>query len=202
MSVSERPAGWTHQPGVPYRPKPASSVTDARPPPGFRMMTRSRPTFRITLWRPWLLAVTPFALLAALGIAVGVATGDLAATPGYLIALAGLALALLVPVGLAVWVSRWHVDPNGVGGRNNWLVYRSLDWSEIDSVEPWLIPGYPYLQVNGGGMRWAFWLPLFLTDMPGFLSAVARYAPPDNPLRRYLERHSAGRGAAAGRSRK
>jgi hypothetical protein len=165
------------------------------------MKTKSRLTFRITLWRPWLLAITPFALLAASGVAVSVATGDLAAAPGFLLGLAGLALALLVPIGLAVWASRWHVDPNGVGGPNSWLVYRSLVWSEIDSVELWLIPGYPYLQVNGGGMRWAFWLPLSLTDIPGFLSAVAPYAPPDNPLRRYLERDSAGRGAAAGRPR-
>jgi hypothetical protein len=71
------------------------------------------------------------------------------------------------------------------------LVYHHLDWSEIESVEAWLIPGYPYLQVNGGGSRWAFWLPLFLTDRAGFRSAVARYAPEDNPLRRYLEEHSA-----------
>jgi hypothetical protein len=35
--------------------------------------------------------------------------------------------------------------------------------------------------------RRMFWLPLFLTDMPGLRAAVARYAPPGNPLRRYLE---------------
>jgi len=34
-------------------------------------------------------------------------------------------------------------------------------------------------------------LPLFLTDMPGFRAAVAQYAPSENPLRRYLEQHSA-----------
>ena len=82
-------------------------------------------------------------------------------------------------------------EQDGIGGRNRLLVYHRLHWSEIESVEPWLIPGYRYLQVNGGGKRWAFWLPLFLTDMPGLRSAVACYAPPDNPLRRYLERHSA-----------
>jgi hypothetical protein len=147
-------------------------------------------TFRITLWRPWLLALTPLALLAALGVIISVVAGELATAIGILLGFAGVAVALLLLVGLVVWVSRWHVDPSGIGGRNNWLVYHRLDWFEIESVEPWLLPGYQYLQINGVGKRWAFWLPLFLTDMPGLRSAVARYAQPDNPLRRYLEQHS------------
>ena len=155
------------------------------------MEETSRLTFRITLWRPWLLAISPLALLAALGVAITLANGQIAAASAILLGLAGLAVALLVPIGLSVWATRWHVDPHGIGGRNNWLVYHRLDWSEIESVEPWLIPGYRYVQVNGVGKRWAFWLPLFLTDMPGLRAAVARYAPPENPLRRYLEQHPA-----------
>ena len=151
----------------------------------------SRLTFRITLWRPWLLVLTPLALLAALGVAASLVAGELAAAAAILLGFAAVTVALLLPIGLAVWASRWHVDPNGIGGRNNWLVYHRLDWSEIESVEPWLLPGYRYLQVNGVGKRWAFWLPLFLTDMPGLRSAVARYAPPGNPLRRFLEKHPA-----------
>jgi hypothetical protein len=155
------------------------------------MREASRLTFRIPLWRPWLLAVTPFALLAALGAVITIAAGELAAASRILLGLAGFAVALLVPIGLSVWAIRWHVDPHGIGGRNNWLVYHHLEWSDIESVEPWLIPGYRYVQVNGVGKRWAFWLPLFLTDMPGLRAAVARYAPPGNPLRHYLEQHPA-----------
>ena len=155
------------------------------------MEEKSRLTFRISLWRPWLLAIAPLTLLAAVGVAVSVVAGKLAATPGILLGLVGVALALLLPIGLTVRASRWHVDPGGIGGRNNYLVYHRLNWSEIESIEPWLIPGYRYLQVNGVGQRRAFWLPLFLTDMPGLRSAVARYAPPTNPLRRYLEQHPA-----------
>ena len=155
------------------------------------MMKTSQLTFRITLWRPWLLAVTPLALLAALGVVLSVVAGQRAAAATILLGFAALALVLLLPIGLAVRASQWHVDPNGIGGRNNRLVYHRLDWSEIESVESYLIPGYRYVQVNGVGKRWAFWLPLFLTDMPGLRSAVARYAPPTNPLRRYLEQHPA-----------
>src|SRR5439155_23194198 len=135
-----------------------------RPSRSKRMVEQSRLTFRITLWRPWLLALTPLALLAALGVAFDVVGGELAAAAGIMLGFAGVAVALLLLIGLVVWASRWHVDPNGIGGRNNWLVYHRLDWSEIESVQPWLIPGYRYLQVNGASKRWAFWLPLFLTD--------------------------------------
>lgn len=153
------------------------------------MREKSRLTFRITLWRPWLLALTPLALLAALGVAVGVVGGKPSVAVGILLGFVGVAVILLLPIGLTVWTSRWHVDPDGIGGRNNYLVYHRLDWSEIESVEPWLIPGYQYLQINGVGKRWAFWLPLFLTDMPALRSSVAQYAPPGNPLRHYLEQH-------------
>ena len=156
------------------------------------MVNESQLTFRIPLWRPWLLAVGLLALPAVVGVAVATVAGQPALTRGILLLLAGAAVALLLPmIGLAVLVSRWHVDANGIGGRNNWLVYHRLEWSEIESVEPWLIPGYRYLQVNGVGKRWVFWLPLFFTDMPGFRAAVARYAAPDNPVRRYLEEHLA-----------
>jgi hypothetical protein len=155
------------------------------------MAESSRLTFRVTPWRPWLLSLTPLALLAGLGVVVSVVAGERATAAGILLGFTGLAVALLLLIGVVVRAARWHIDPNGIGGRNNWLIYHRLDWSEITSVEPWLIPGYRYLQVNGVGKRRAFWLPLFLTDMPGLRAAVARYAPPGNPLRRYLEEHPA-----------
>ena len=86
------------------------------------MMNESPLTFRIAPWRPWLLAVAPFAVLAAVGAALAAAAGQLAAVPGILLGLAGLAALLLLVIGLSVRVSRWHVDRDGIGGRNNWLV--------------------------------------------------------------------------------
>jgi len=148
-------------------------------------------TFRISIWRPWLLAVIPLALLAAFGVITVLAAGKPAAAVGILLGFAGVAGVLLLPIGLAVWVSRWHVDPSGIGGRNTMLVYNHLNWAEIESVEPWLIPVYRYVQVNGVGKPRAFWLPLFLSDMPGFRSAMMQYAPSENPLRRYLEENPA-----------
>ena len=150
-----------------------------------------RLSFRIKFWRPWLLSIIPLAVLAVALVVILFATGELAAGGGILLGLAGIAVALMAPIGLAARTSRWHVDPKGIGGRNNWLAYHRLEWQQIESVDPWLIPGYPYLQVNGAGKRWVFWLPLFLTDMPGLRSAVLRYAAPENPLRSYFEKHPA-----------
>ena len=152
-------------------------------------MEDSRLAFRISMWRPWLLAVIPLGVLAVVGIALSIARSSFAPALAIAIGFAILAAILLLVIGMSIRASQWHVDPNGIGGRNNALAYRRLNWSEIESIEPWLIPGYPYVQINGGGKRRVFWVPLFLTDMPGFRAAIARYAPPDNPLRRYLEAH-------------
>ena len=81
------------------------------------MGEKSRLTFRISLWRPWLLALTPLALLAALGVAIFVVGGKLAAAESILLGFAGVAVVLLLPIGLTVGTSRWHVDPYGIGVR-------------------------------------------------------------------------------------
>ena len=78
------------------------------------MEQTSRLTFRITIWRPWLLAVIPLALLAAFGVIASLVSGKPAAVVGILLGFAGVAVVLLLPIGLAVWVSRWHVDPSGL----------------------------------------------------------------------------------------
>lgn len=155
------------------------------------MTNNPRLTFQISVWRPWLLAIAPLALLAVLGIAFVLTAGSIGIATGILLGFMAIALLLLLPIGLAVRRSRWHVDPSGLGGPNNQLVYHWLDWSEIESVTPWPIPGYRYVQVNGVGKRRAFWVPLFFTDRTGFRAAIAQYAPPGNPLRDYLEQHQA-----------
>jgi hypothetical protein len=153
------------------------------------MQENARLTFRITLWRPWLLAVTPFLLVAIVPLFFVILTGDSTLIRGFLLLMAIAAGALLLLIGIVVQASRWHVDPTGIGGRNNMLIYHRLNWSEIDSVQPWLIPGYHYLQVNSRSKQWVFWVPLFFTDMPAFRAAVTYYAPPGNPLRRFLEEY-------------
>ena len=77
------------------------------------MDAESRLTFTITPWRPWLLVVAMLAVPAMLGATVAIAAGEPAAAAIVLLGFAGLAVAFLVPIGLAARVSRWHVDRRG-----------------------------------------------------------------------------------------
>jgi len=81
---------------------------------------------------------------------------------------AALSAVLLLLIGLSVGVSRWHVSAAGMAAENNALVYHQsflvghlLRRAVVDS---WVST----CQVNGRGTWHAFWLPLFLTDMPAF----------------------------------
>jgi hypothetical protein len=149
-------------------------------------------TFRISWVHPWLLAVAVLAAALLLLGGLGAAAGQGGAWVACALGLPVYSVAVLVPIMISAATLRWHVDADGIGGRDNWHVYREVGWGEIASVSPRPIPGYRFVWVNSRSRRRAFWLPLFLTDMAGFRDAVARYASPDNPLRRYLEEHLPG----------
>jgi hypothetical protein len=152
------------------------------------MGSESPHTFRIAFWRPWLLAVAILAVPALVVASGFTMSGQLAAAAAVAGGLAVAAALLALPIGWAVGSSRWDVDAAGIGGRDNWRVYRRVGWGEIRSVSRLPLPGYPLVWVNTTDRRWAIWVPLFLSDMAGFQAAVARYASPDNPLRQLLER--------------
>lgn len=155
------------------------------------MMDDSPLTFHISVWRPWLLAVAMLALPALIITGASAAGGQPEVSVGAVIGLMIVAGVLLLPIGWAVRTGHWDVDTSGIGGPDNWHVYRSVTWDEIRSVSRFPVPGYPFVWVNTTRRRWAFWVPLFLTDMTGFREAVSRYAPRHNPLRQYLEKHPA-----------
>jgi hypothetical protein len=146
-------------------------------------------TFRISWERPWLLAITGMTTALLLIASLGAAAGQAGAWVACALALPVCSVVAWVLIRIGVASLRWHVDADGIGGLDNWHVYRQVGWPEIASVSPRPIPGYRFVWVNSRSRRRAFWLPLFLTDMEGFRNAVARYAPPDNALRRYLEEH-------------
>jgi hypothetical protein len=145
--------------------------------------------FRISVWRPWLLAVAMLAVPVLLGAALAAAGGQPDIAGVALVGLVVAAGALLLPITWGVCTSRWDVDETGIGGRDNWHVYRRVNWAEIRSISHFPFPGYPLIWVNTADRRWVFWLPLFLTDMPGFRAAIARYANPENPLLQFLTSH-------------
>jgi hypothetical protein len=143
--------------------------------------------FRISFVRPWLLALALLSVPVLIAAVAAAVTGD--PIPLFVLTppLAVAAVLVLVPILWAVATSRWHVGATGVGGRDNWHVYRRVAWRDVASVTLMPIRGYRFVWVNARTRRKAFWLPLFLTDMAGFRAAVARHADPANPLRRFLE---------------
>jgi hypothetical protein len=146
-------------------------------------------TFRISWVRPWMLAITVMSTALLLIAGLGASAGQGGAWVACAMALAVCSVVSLVLIMIGVARLRWHVDADGIGGPDNWHEYRQVGWPEIASVSPRPIPGYRFVWVNSRSKRRAFWLPLFLTDMEGFRNSIARYAPPDNPLRRHLEEH-------------
>ena len=100
------------------------------------MQQNTRLTFRITFWRSWLLAIIPLLLVTSIPLFFVILTGNIVLISRFLIGVAITAGALLLLIGITVRASRWHVDPDGIGGRNNYLIYHRLNWSDIESVEP------------------------------------------------------------------
>jgi hypothetical protein len=155
------------------------------------MDSESPHTFRITFWRPWLLAVAILAVPALVAAGRFTMSGQLAAAVAVVGGLVVVAALVALPISWAVGSSRWDIDAAGIGGRDNWHVYRRVGWDEIHSVSRSSLPGYPYVWINTADRRRIIWVPLFLSDMAGFRAAVARHATPDNPLRRQLDRSPA-----------
>jgi hypothetical protein len=152
------------------------------------MGSESPHTFRITFWRPWLLAVAVLAVLALVAAGGFMMSGQPASIAVIAGGLAVAAALVALPIGWGISSSHWDVDAAGLGGRDNWHVYRRVEWDEIRSVSRSSLPGYPLVWINTADQRRAMWVPLFLNDMAGFRTAVARHASPDNPLRQLLDR--------------
>src|SRR2546429_5949914 len=103
----------------------ASAKAAVRPSRRKPMEEKSRLTFRISLWRPWLLAVAMLALPAALIVALSIAGGNLAVSAGIVLGLAGVSPGLLLPKGFVVSPSRWDPDPGGGCGRKQPIAHHT-----------------------------------------------------------------------------
>src|SRR5262245_5027673 len=111
------------------------------------MGSESTQTFRITFWRPWLLAVAILAVPALVAAGGLTMSGQPAAAAAVAGGLAVVAAVVALSIGWAVGSSRWDVDAAGIGGRDNWNVYRRLGWGEIRSVSRLSLPGYPLVWI-------------------------------------------------------
>lgn len=68
-----------------------------------------------------------------------------------------------------------------------WSPAQHIAWAEIVSVTPINLVGWRYLRVCSKSGARRLWLPLFLADESGFVTALARCTDRHNPLRRYFD---------------
>lgn len=89
---------------------------------------------------------------------------------------------LAIPIGLL----RFSVSPEGIRCFNSYGVWSLLEWSSITSVKPSRYFHSPHLRLTVDGRRTKYWIPLLLSDMEEFRSAVQSAAGLENPLSRAL----------------
>ncbi len=139
-------------------------------------------------YRPFLLALWPVTTLGVLG--------GLLARSGLPLRLHTVVLSLLgclvlsVLVGFAA-VESWRVvvSPRGLRAPDYAGREYLVEWSHIVTVCPVSFLGLKYLRVFSREARPVLWLPLFLTDMPGFRTALIQYADVGTPIADYFARH-------------
>jgi hypothetical protein len=101
----------------------------------------------------------------------------------------GGAAAGVLAMVYGVYFQSVAVHPQKLRAYTFWGTKVILEWTEIVAVRPIRILGLLYLRVVSSGRKKPIWLPLFLVDLPGFVTAVNESAPADNPLRQWLHTH-------------
>jgi hypothetical protein len=138
----------------------------------------------------------PLVLLLWLFTTLGVLGGLVASSglPLRSVAVLGASLACLVlslPVALALAeLSRIVISPQGLRAPDYAGRRYLVEWSKIMFVRPTKVLGLKYLRVFSRDGGPVLWLPLFLTDMPGFRAALIRHATAGTPLVEHFGRNA------------
>ncbi len=94
----------------------------------------------------------------------------------------GGALTIGLLFGVAVALFPVYVLHHGVRCYNFWGAYRTIAWSEVSDVQRQNLFGLRYLSVASIAGGSPIWIPLYLSDMTGFITAVKNRAGRANPL--------------------
>jgi hypothetical protein len=87
---------------------------------------------------------------------------------------------------LAVGFCVVEVNADGLQSYDFFGLYKLARWDAVTEVRPTNFAGLRYVRVYAAGTPRPRWVPLFLTDMPGFAAAVARLGGADHPIVRAL----------------
>lgn len=83
-----------------------------------------------------------------------------------------------------------YASPNGLRCYNYWGIYATIPWDTITNVRRISVLGLPYLVARSSASSVQPTVPLYLSDMPGFILVVKQFAGDDNPLFVGLVDHS------------
>ncbi len=96
----------------------------------------------------------------------------------------GLMSGFLSGLMAAAWVDCYPVELTTDGLKCSDALGRRhvAAWPTIERVRQINVFGFRYLRVQSSATSRTLWVPLFLSDMPGFCAAIADHAGPDHPL--------------------
>ena len=80
-----------------------------------------------------------------------------------------------------------YICDQGLKCGNFWGAYSFVSWSTITHVRKVRFAWLPYLRIYSPSLRWAIWLPLFLSDGRRFWKTVQPWLEAGSPLEQVAE---------------
>jgi hypothetical protein len=93
-----------------------------------------------------------------------------------------MALSLGVIFALAVVAFPVYVSAGGIRCYDFYGVYRTIPWDQMHCLRKRNLCGLRYLVIASPVIRAEIWVPLYLSDMPGFVGTVRQYAGDEHVL--------------------
>jgi hypothetical protein len=101
-----------------------------------------------------------------------------------------IALGLGAIFALAVVGFPVYVSADGIRCYNFYGIYHTVSWANMQRLQIRSLFGLRYLVIDASGSGSEIWLPLYLSDMPGFVASVREYAGEQHALVQLLEPYS------------
>lgn len=79
-----------------------------------------------------------------------------------------------------------YISSNGIHGHSLWSGRCFIAWADITRAKKFNLMNLTYVRLYSGSNATTLWLPLFQSPRVEFLKEIAKFAPPNSPIRDYL----------------
>ncbi len=138
-------------------------------------------SFRFSFWHMFTVCYAITVVITLPVVGPGSSPNSLA------IAFLTAAVAELIGAAIAANIFKTVINGEGVRGYDFWARPAKLSWHEIATVKRTNFIGLKYLKLSSQTRKNVMWLPLFLSDKPGFQAAIKEYTDEQNPLWQYFK---------------